>query len=104
MGSKEKRERALRDIRLYWSKLTYRLNWVFENLGKLEEMERRLGSVNIDSIKKGKIKEGEHTLSRIRGIVEEEKRLAKDTKNWLEQCRLLIVHQKKKIEEFEKNL
>lgn len=104
MGSKEKREKALRDIRFYWSKLTYRLNWVFENMGKLEEMERRLGSVDISSIKKGKIKEGEHTLSRIKGIVEEEKRLAKDTKNWLEQCRLLIVHQKKKIEEFEKNL
>ncbi len=104
MGSKEKRERALSDIRLYWKKLTYRLNWVFENIGKLEESERRLGSVDISSIKKGKLKEGEQTLSRIKGILEEEKRLAKDTKNWLEQCRLLIVHQKKKIEEFEKNL
>lgn len=103
LGSKEKRDRALREIIHSWNKIANRREWIVRKLQDLFSMERQREGV-VGSIKGESLEEGERAIRRVKGISEEEKRLSKDIEHWLEQCRLLIRHQQKLIEEFRKNL
>lgn len=103
MGSKEKRDRALKEIIYSWNKIMHRRDWILRKLQDLHDKERQRART-VSSIKAEQIEEGERAVRRVKSLIEEEKRLSKEIKQWLEQCRLLIRHQQKKIKEFEKNL
>lgn len=103
MGSKEKRDVALREIIHSWNKIANRRDWILRKVQELFSKEHQRANI-IGNIKGERIEEGEQAVRRVKGLVEEEKRISKELEHYLEQCRLLIVHQQKRIKEFEKNL
>jgi hypothetical protein len=104
LGSRKIREKALTDIIVSWRKIALRRDYILRMIHDyLFPKERQ--KINIASGVKGEdVEKGKQALSSIKSVSEEQKRIAKDIERRLEQCRLIIVHQKKKIKEFEKNL
>lgn len=104
MGSKRKREHALAEIIHSWRKIAFRRDYILKMVHDyLYPKEQQKANI-AHGVKGEDVEKGKHALNQIKSIADEQKRIAKDIEKRLEQCRLLIIHQKKKIKEFEKNL